>query len=132
MSFFDGKRRAPPIRRGPAPERSKEEYVIKNTLLFLLASLLLAVCLPACGGGHTTGIVDDYGTAGNGSVNDGNMAGSGSVNNGSTAGSGSVNNGSTAGKGSVNGSGSGSAGDGLMDDARNALDDAGNAIDRAF
>ena len=42
---------------------------MKNTLMFLLASLLLAVCLTACGGGQTTGNVDDYGTAGNGSVN---------------------------------------------------------------
>ena len=35
--------------RGPGPERSKEEYGMKNTLMFLLASLLLAFSLTACG-----------------------------------------------------------------------------------
>ncbi len=110
---------------------------MKNTLMCLLASLLLAFCLTACGGGQTTGNVDDYGSTGQ----TGNTAGSGSVNGGSvtggsTAGSGSVGsdgnygtgNGS-AGSGSVNG---GSSGDGLMDDARSALDRAGNAIGGEF
>ena len=100
---------------------------MKNTLMFLLASLLLAFCLTACGGGQTTGNVDDYGSTG--------QSGSGSVNEG-----GVVGGGSTAGNGSTQ---SGAAGDGLMDGARDAvddagrsvrgtLDDAGYAIDRAF
>lgn len=90
---------------------------MKNTLMFLLASLLLAFCLTACGGGQTTGNVDDYGSTG--------QSGSGSVNEGGVVGGGST------------------AGDGLMDGARDAvddagrsvrgaLDDAGDAIDRAF
>ena len=98
---------------------------MKNTLMCLLASLLLAVCLTACGGGQTTGNVDDYGSTGQA----GSAAG-GSVNSGSTAGSGSVTGGSTAGSGSTGSTGSGesygsgSAGEDLMDDARSALDDA--------
>ena len=101
---------------------------MKNTLMFLLASLLLAFSLTACGGGQTTGNVDDYGStsqSGGGSVNEGGAVGSGNA-----AENGSVNGGSAA-------------GDGLMDGARDAvddagrsvrgtLDDAGDAIDRAF
>lgn len=98
---------------------------MKNTLMFLLASLLLAFCLTACGGGQTTGNVDDYGSTGQ----SGSAMENGSVNGGSTAGNSSTQN--------------GAAGDGLMDGARDAvddagrsvrgaLDDAGDAIDRAF
>lgn len=111
---------------------------MKNTLMCLLAALLLAFCLTACGGGQTTGNVDDYGSTGQA----GSAAG-GSVTGGSTAGSGSAGSagsGESYGSGSVNG---GSAGNGVMDDARDALDDAGrsvrgalddagNAMDRAF
>lgn len=114
---------------------------MKNTLMCLLASLLLVFCLTACGGGQTTGGNVDDGQTGsaageNGSVTGGSTAGGGSVNSGSTSGSGSVtggngsaSGGSAAGNGSVNG---GSAGEDLMDGARTALDDAGDAIDSAF
>ncbi len=88
---------------------------MKNTLLFLLVSLLLAVSLTACGGGGT-GTTD-------GSVN-----------------------GTEDYRGDYNNDGyddNDRYDDGLMGDARdavddagrsvrNAVDDAGNAIDRAF
>ena len=81
---------------------------MKSTLMCLLASLLLAFCLTACGGGQTTG----------GST-DGSQAG-GSVNGGSAAGdTGSSVNGGSA------------AGDSLMDDARDAVDDAGRTVRNA-
>lgn len=106
---------------------------MKNTLMFLLVSLLLAVSLTACGGGgQTTGTADNYGnTAGNGadsSVNGANGALNGTNGSGTEGYRGDSNSGNNG---------------GLMDDARdavddagrsvrNAVDDAGNAIDRAF
>lgn len=96
---------------------------MKNTLMCLLASLLLAMGLTACGGGQTNGTADDYGTAGQ-------------VGNGAE---GSVN-GTEHYRGDTNRDG---YDDGLVEDARdavddagrsvrNAVDDAGRAMDRAF
>ena len=49
---------------------------MKNTLMFLLASLLLAFSLTACGGGQTTGSVDgSTSQSGSGSVNEGSAVG---------------------------------------------------------
>lgn len=113
---------------------------MKNTLMFLLASLMLAVCLTACGGGQTNGAAGENGGQSGGAAN-----GSVMENGGQTGG---TANGSAAGSGSSNGtndrSGTYDRNDGsLMDDARDAvddagrsvrgaLDDAGDAMDRAF
>lgn len=95
---------------------------MKNTLMFLLVSLMLA--LTACGGGQTTGGENGGRTDGtNGTV----MENSGRTDNGSLTENG----------------GSNDRDDSLMDDARDAvddagrsvrgaLDDAGDAMDRAF
>ena len=102
---------------------------MKNTLMVLLASLVLAVCLTACGGGQTTGVVDGQtGSAAGDSVNGGTSAG-GSVNDGNTAGS-PANGGDIAGGGVTDGARD------ALDDAgrsvRNAMDDAGDAMDSVF
>lgn len=112
---------------------------MKNTLMCLLASLLLAAGLTACGGGQTNGTADNYGT------NAGDAAGNGAGS--SVNGADSSLNGTD---GSVNGtehyrgdSNQDGYDDGLVEDARdavddagrsvrNAVDDAGRAIDRAF
>ncbi|MDE6456226.1 MAG: hypothetical protein K2L38_10055 [Dysosmobacter sp.] len=118
---------------------------MKNTLMFLLASLLLAFSLTACGGGGQTtgtadngGTADDYGTANNGGAVDDY----GTADNGGTAGqAGNGVDGSMDGEGGL--SGGYDNGGSLMDDARDAVDDAGrsvrnavdgagDAIDRAF
>lgn len=99
---------------------------MKNTLMFLLASLLLAFSLTACGGGQTTGSVDGSTVqSGSGSVNEGSAVGGGNA-----AENGSVNGGSTAGDGLMDGARD--AVDGAGRSVRGALDDAGDAIDRAF
>lgn len=109
---------------------------MKNTRMILLASLLLAFSLTACGGGsQTNGAAGD-----NGSVSQAGTAGNGSV-NGSADSALGTENGSAAGPGSgaatgpdhdVAGSGvtgnSTTPGGGLVDDAREALDDAGRAV----
>lgn len=94
---------------------------MKNTLMCLLASLLLAAGLTACGGGQTNGTADGYGTTGQ-------------------VGSGVDGNGTEHYRGDADGDG---YDDGLVEDARdavddagrsvrNAVDDAGRAMDRAF
>lgn len=97
---------------------------MKNTLMFLLVSLLLAMSLTACGGGQTNGTAGEYGA--NGQTGETNGAAGGSYDrDGTYDGTYDRNDNS------------------LMDDARNAVDDAGrsvrnavddagNAIDRAF
>lgn len=95
---------------------------MKNTLMFLLVSLLLVFSLTACGGGQTNGTAGEYDS------------------NGQTGGTGDSVIGSGASDGASDRDGNS---DSLMDDARdavddagrsvrNAVDDAGNAIDRAF
>lgn len=109
---------------------------MKNTLMFLLVSLLLAFSLTACGGGQTTGAADNYGTNGQ----TGGAAGNGM--DGSAGGTEDY-------RGDSDGYDGGLANDArdavddagrsvrnAVDDAgrtvRNAVDDAGNAMDRAF
>ena len=75
---------------------------MKNTLLFLMASLLLAFSLTACGGGRTGSAPEDYG--------DSSVSGDGAYDGG------------------YNG---GPADDGLMDGARDAMDDAGRSVRKA-
>ncbi len=95
---------------------------MKNTLMFLLVSLLLVFSLTACGGGQTNGTAGEYDS------------------NGQTGGTGDSVIGSGASDGAYDRDGNS---DSLMDDARDAVDDAGrsvrnavddaeNAIDRAF
>lgn len=121
---------------------------MKNTLMFLMVSLLLAFSLTACGGGSQQesayDSVNPAGTAGNGGINgssDGSSNGSvtGGENSASGGGS-SVMGGSASNSGSsTSGSGSSASGgtdsglpdDSLVDGARNALDDAGRALDSA-
>ena len=105
---------------------------MKNTLMFLLVSLLLSLGLTACGGdGNYGGVTGDTG-AYNGSGAYGNGTTGYSANN--TAG---YNGSGTAGyNGSVvNGTNRGTSGaasnNSLVDNTRNALDDAGNAVNRA-
>ena len=81
---------------------------MKNTLMCLLASLVLAAGLTACGGAQTNGTVDDYGTTGQvGSSVDGSA------------------NGSEHYRGDPNGDG---YDEGLVEDARDAVDDAGRSV----
>lgn len=110
---------------------------MKNTLMCLLASLLLAAGLTACGGGQTNGTADSYGT------NAGNAAGNGtgsSVDGANSSLNGTDGSGTEHYRGDSNQDG---YDDGLVEDARdavddagrsvrNAVDDAGRAIDRAF
>lgn len=115
---------------------------MKNTLMFLLVSLLLAFSLTACGGGNQTGMGSQTnGGAGepNGSVTDGatdsatdNMTGSGEVNGnvpGNAANNGTANNGA-AGDGTVN-NGAADNGGSLVGGVEDALDDAGRAVRNA-
>jgi len=127
-------------------DHNEEEYPMKNTLMFLMVSLLLAFSLTACGGdsqqaGGNDGAAGQTDAAGNGS---GSMAGTdagGSGSNGSsivggndasggTGGSTAGTNNGTGGSSSA-GSNGGASDDTLADDARDVLDDAGDAIDRA-
>lgn len=117
---------------------------MKNTLMFLLASLLLAFSLTACGGGNygaagqTDGVTGDTGAYNGGDVYGGTGTYNGSDSygggyNGSTA----NGNGATGYNGSAaynaNGSNRGSVPySSLVDDTRNVLDDAGNAVNRAM
>ena len=100
---------------------------MKNTLMFLLVSLLLVFSLTACGGGQTNGTAGEYDS------------------NGQTGGTGDSVIGSGASDGAYDRDTYDRDGnsDSLMDDARdavddagrsvrNAVDDAGNSIDRAF
>lgn len=80
---------------------------MKNTLMCLLASLLLAAGLTACGGGQTNGTADGGGTAGQ-------------VGNGT--------DGSVSGTEPYRGDSDNDSGDSLMDDARDAVDDAGRSV----
>ena len=94
---------------------------MKNTLMFLLASLLLAFSLTACGGSQTNGAAGDNagqtGTAGTGSVNGPSDSVLG------------TDTGSAAGTGNSAGTNRGvTPGGGLVEDARDALDDAGRAV----
>lgn len=105
------------------PDHGKGEYPMKNTLMLLLASLLLAFSLTACGGGsQTNGTAgDDYSAGQSGAAGANGSAG--------TAGNGSVSgaNGSAGANDGVNRSGVTPDG-GLVEDAREALDDAGRAV----
>lgn len=134
---------------------------MKNTLMFLLASSLLAFSLTACGGadgnygayGQTDGVTGDTGAYnGSGSYNgsdaydgtgayngSGTYNGNGAYNNGSAGYSGSAANGNGAAgyNGSAaygaNGSDRGSVPySSLVDDTRNVLDDAENAVNRTI
>lgn len=101
---------------------------MKNTLMFLLASLLLAFSLTACGGGsQTNGDAGSYDSAGQAGGTDGAVNGNDGYNGGSDGYSGSDDG--------YDGGVMEDARD-AMDDAgrsvRNAVDDAGDAIDRAF
>lgn len=101
---------------------------MKNTLMFLLASLLLVFTLTACGGGAQNSAGNQTGSAVTGSDTAGSNNGgydNGANTNGNSSGSGVTPEGS------------------LMDDARdaaddagravrNTVDDAGRALDRAF
>jgi len=113
-------------------DHKKEEYPMKNTLMFLLVSLLLSFSLTACGGDS-----QQSGTAGqtDGVNGDSAMSGSSAGTNAGGSTGGSVvggNNGSSGTNGSADDSNGGMSGDGsLVDDARDALDDVGNAVDRA-
>lgn len=117
---------------------------MKNTLMFLLVSLLLAFSLTACGGaygnygyaGQTDGVTGDTGAySGSGAYgsdatgyNAGNSTG---YNGNGTAGY--SGNGAAAGNGSAAYGSNGSVPySSLVDDTRNVLDDAGRAVDRAM
>lgn len=111
---------------------------MKNTLMFLLVSALLAFSLTACGGdGLQTGTNGNYGAAGqtDGVTGDTGAYGSDTYGNDTYSNGAAGYNGSAAnGNAGYSGSaayGANGAGDSLMDDARNALDDAGNAANRA-
>lgn len=120
---------------------------MKNIVMFLLVSLLLAFSLTACGGdsqngGGSDGMIsggsaeDGFVGGNNGTVNSGtDSANGGSSVNGGTGsvngGTGSVNGGSAVGGAVTDGAVNGSNGGSLVDDARSALDDAGNAVGRA-
>ena len=104
---------------------------MKNTLMFLMVSLLLAFSLTACGGGQTDGMDPSYSTGGGTGSNYsiGGQAGgtnpnysTGSQTNRSTA-NGSLTNGA---RGSTNGARD--AMDDMGRDVRNAMDDAGRAV----
>ena len=112
---------------------------MKNTLMFLLVSLLLSFSLTACGGDSQNGTTGrDDGLMGDGPVTGGSpdtgsigSAGTGST-NGGTAGSPST--GGVLGGGQEAGTGS-TAGDALDNagrDIRNAAGDVGTAVDRAM
>lgn len=112
---------------------------MKNTLMFLMVSLLLAFSLTACGGdsqqagtgsgtaGQTDGVNGD--SAMNGSSSAGTNAG-GST-DGSVVGGNNGTNGSAADTDSSANRADDGNDDSLVDDAKNALDDVGNAVDRA-
>ena len=85
---------------------------MKKTWMFLLASLLLAVSLTACGGGQTNGTAGTYDSTGQ------------------TGGYDSGTNGYDGGTGGYGGDRDGYDG-GLMDDARDAVDDAGRSVRNA-
>ena len=111
---------------------------MKNTLRFLLASLLLVFTLTACGGGAQNSAGNQTGSAVTGSDTAGSN--NGGYDNGANT-NGTANNGANT---NGNSSGSGVTPEGsLMDDARdaaddagravrNTVDDAGRALDRAF
>lgn len=109
---------------------------MKNTLMFLLVSLLLAFSLTACGGdGMQTGVGGSYGTGGqaNGAAGDtGAYNGSGAYGSGAAGYNGSAASGNGSAAYGANDSDNGYVPySSLVDDARYALDDAGNAVNRA-
>ena len=95
---------------------------MKNTLMFLLVSLLLAFSLTACGGGQTNSTDPSYGTGG---ADANYSAGSRTDGTGPNYSTGSQTN-RSAGSGVMGGTRD--AMDDMGRDVRNAMDDAGRAV----
>lgn len=128
---------------------------MKHMWTLLLAVLLLAFSLTACGGGdkqtndQNNGSVTDNGTgnnaghngAANGDITDDGITNGGAA-NGNTGSSTDTGNGSavvggaddnnTSNRNGSNGANTGNNGNSLIDDAEDALDDAGRALDGAL
>ena len=103
---------------------------MKNTLMFLLVSLLLAFSLTACGGGQTNGMDSGYSTGADADYSTGPQSGTTDPNyragSGMDSDYGSQTNRSTTGSG-LTGSTRGAMDD-MGQDVRNAMDDAGRAV----